>query len=297
MADATENSWRPDRRPATIMTMNDERWGPRIDVRDRIDVEQSALLDLLAALAPPDWARPTMCTGWTVHDVATHLLGGILGKLSRHRDGHQPDAPRPGEAFPAFIDRINDEWTTAARRLSPQVLCGLLASGSTELREHWRSVDLDRLGEPVTWAGPEPAPYWLDAAREYTEHWVHQQQIREAVGAAPLNGPWLRDPVLDTFLRALPYALRAVPAAEGTAARFRISDAEVSRTAERVDGRWASRIGPTGHPTAEVAVPADVAWRLLTGNVDAESVRDKISVTGDPTLCTAMLGMVSIIVS
>ena len=33
----------------------------------------------------------------------------------------------------------------------------------------------------VNWAGPEPAPIWLDPAREYTERWVHQQHIRDAV--------------------------------------------------------------------------------------------------------------------
>lgn len=58
-----------------------------------------------------------------------------------------------------------------------------------------------------------------------------------------------------------------------------------------------ARTGFAKLPTAEVALPADVGWRLLTGNVDADSVRDKVFVTGDPALCTAMLGMVAIIVS
>lgn len=29
---------------------------------------------------------------------------------------------------------------------------------------------------------------WLDAAREYTEFWVHQQQIRDATGRPGADG-------------------------------------------------------------------------------------------------------------
>jgi hypothetical protein len=42
------------------------------------------------------------------------------------------------------------------------------------------------MGEPVTWAGPEPAPIWLDIAREYTERWLHQAQVRDATRNPPL---------------------------------------------------------------------------------------------------------------
>jgi len=37
----------------------------------------------------------------------------------------------------------------------------------------------------VSWAGPEPAPVWLDAARDFSEYWTHQQQICDATGQAP----------------------------------------------------------------------------------------------------------------
>jgi hypothetical protein len=53
----------------------------------------------------------------------------------------------------------------------------------------WRDLDLDALGEPVSWAGPDPAPLWLDCARDFTEYWVHQQQIRDATGRPDTGGP------------------------------------------------------------------------------------------------------------
>ena len=45
------------------------------------------LLALLAGLSAEEWRTPTACAGWSVKDVALHLLGGDLGNLSRRRDG------------------------------------------------------------------------------------------------------------------------------------------------------------------------------------------------------------------
>ena len=38
-------------------------------------------------------------------------------------------------------------------------------------------------GARVVWAGGE-VPVWLGLGRDFTERWVHQKQIREAVGPA-----------------------------------------------------------------------------------------------------------------
>jgi hypothetical protein len=52
---------------------------------------------------------------------------------------------------------------------------------------YFASLDLDSLGGPVSWAGPEAAPVWFGVAREYTERRHHQQQIRDATGRPPLG--------------------------------------------------------------------------------------------------------------
>ncbi|HYZ55728.1 MAG TPA: maleylpyruvate isomerase N-terminal domain-containing protein [Streptosporangiaceae bacterium] len=50
-------------------------------------------MDLLRGFGPAQWAQPTICPGWDVKDVAAHVLGDHIGRLSRHRDGHPPDTP------------------------------------------------------------------------------------------------------------------------------------------------------------------------------------------------------------
>lgn len=123
-----------------------------------------------------------VAAGWAVQDVAAHVLGDHVGRLSRGRDGRRSDGPRAGEASPAFIHRINDEWVTAARRLSPAVLLDLVRTVGEQVLDHWRRTDLHAQRDPVSWAGPDPAPAWLDAARDHSEYWVHRRQIAEAVG-------------------------------------------------------------------------------------------------------------------
>lgn len=282
--------------------MSFTRWGPPIDVLPLFAREEQALLDVLTGLDASQWAAPTVCTGWTVHDLAAHILGGKLGRLSRDRDDYRTTAPRDGEQFAKFLDRINDEWVVACRRLSPEVLFAMLVDSTSQLAEMWGRADLDALGEPVSWAGDEPAPVWLDVAREYTEFWVHQQQIREAVGAheplgaRPLDEPEFRGPVVDTFMRALPHTLRDVETRTVRQLTYTVTGPGGGKwTAQRTADGWAiDRVAPTSRsPLASVTTDADTFWRLCTRNpVD----RDRVTAKGDENVCATLLGMTSIII-
>ncbi|BDH12278.1 hypothetical protein HOK021_34570 [Streptomyces hygroscopicus] len=95
--------------------------GAPIDARPLFVVEQAALIAMLRGLEPADWSREAV--GWTVRDLAAHLLGDFYGRLARGRGGHQ-EGPRlaPGETLEAFIHRINQDWVDALARVSPAAL-------------------------------------------------------------------------------------------------------------------------------------------------------------------------------
>ena len=177
-------------------------------VLDLFADDRTALLSLLAALNADDWEQATTCDGWSVKDVASHILGSDLANLSRRRDGYQGDAPAPGQDLVSFLNGSNDIWMHAARRLSPRVVYDLLAAAGPPLFDYFASLDLLALGAPVSWAGPAPAPVWLDVAREYTERWHHQQHIRDAVGQPGQTDPRFLHSVLATFAYALPATIR-----------------------------------------------------------------------------------------
>lgn len=83
--------------------------------------ERRITADFLATLDDEQWATPSLCEGWTVHDVAAHLLMPLVtsswafaAAMLRHR---------------MSFDRANTDLTaTVAKRSNDEII--------SELREH-----------------------------------------------------------------------------------------------------------------------------------------------------------------
>jgi uncharacterized protein (TIGR03083 family) len=239
-----------------------------------------------------------VCPGWRVHDVVAHVVHDYIRKLSGSRDDHEMAGPRPAENLPVFLARANQEFVDTAASWSPRVLIDLLGHLGPQLDEMWAARDLDRLGWSVSWADPDrPAPMWLDAAREYTEFWVHQQQVRDATGRPGADGAKLVGPVIDTLLRAVPFTLRGLAPEPGTAVHIRVTGPGGGDwTARRADGFWAlDRGAPGGRPAALTEVSADCLWRVATRGITVDAALGRATVSGDRALGAAVLSLVSIV--
>jgi hypothetical protein len=236
--------------------------------------------------------------------VALHLLGGDLANIARRRDrfdgarasGYTGNLGDPA-ALLAFINDWNQVWVQAGRRLSPALLCDLLVVSGDWLHTYYASLDPHLLGSPVSWAGPAPAPVWLDLAREYTEHWTHQQHIRDAVSRPGLKERHWFGPVLATFVQALPHTLRQVDRPPGAILQLTIAgDAGGDWLAVRETAGWALTTAQTAPPTATVTIDQEVAWRLFTRGLDPTEAEASAFLDGDLPLARAALTMVSMIV-
>lgn len=267
-----------------------------VHVLELFPEERAALLALLAGLGDADWERPTACAGWSVRDVVAHVLGGDLGNLSRRRDGHWTTRPAPGESVVALVNRANDDWQRAAQRLSPMVLQELLAVSGAPLFAYFASLDPMAIGGPVSWAGPGPAPVWLDAAREYTERWHHQQHVRDAVGRPGFADPRHMAPVLATFVHALPVAYQPVDAPAGTAVQFHVRGASGGDwSVVREPAGWTLYAGAPSSPAARVDLDQDAAWRLFTRGIPAAEAQRAVTLRGDERLARHVFQAVAII--
>src|ERR1051325_5654651 len=256
------------------------------------------LLLLLSSLSEEEWQKPTACAQWSVKDIALHLLGGEVGILSRQRDGFRPGADSISnyQELVAFINGLNDVWVKATRRLSARLLCELLRHTGAQVCEYFASLDPFAIGGPVDWAGSEPAPVWFDLAREYTERWHHQQQIRDAVGRPGLKQPRSFAPVIDAFVRALPHTYRNVNADEGALVALTISGDSGGRWfVLRGRDEWGLYLDVKREPEAEVIIDEDLAWRLFTKGVTRDEARTAATVIGDAPLATNALEMVSVL--
>lgn len=271
-----------------------------IHVAERFGPLHAELIALLSSLSAEEWARPTAAPLWTVRDVAAHLLDGDVRQLSFRRDGMPPPpADRPVDTyrgFVAYLDHLNAVWVDAARRMSPRLLVELHAFTGPEVTRLFEGLDPHGPALfPVAWAGEATSTNWMDTAREYTERWHHQQQIRDAVGRAPLTGrEWLH-PVLDTFVRALPHTYRDVDAPEGTAVLFAVTgEAGDEWTLLRTGGRWTLHSGAASRPAATVTTDADAAWRLFTKGLSGEAAEERVRIEGEKRLGEPALGALAI---
>jgi uncharacterized protein (TIGR03083 family) len=269
----------------------------KIIVVDRFGPLRIRLLTLLAGLGEEDWNRPTAAPLWSVKDVAAHLLGGDVWILSGKRDGFRlPQTIQSHDQLIELVDRLNAEWVLAASRMSPRLLRELLAFTGPEVEACFAALDPMQIGGPVSWAGPDPAPIWFDLAREFTERWHHQQQIRDATGQPPLYDPYFLSPVLDTFVRALPYAFRNSQAPVGTSVRFEIAgEAGGTWFVYRGEEAWTLVLDAQVEPATNVVIPQDVAWRLFTKGMDREKARSLAVIDGRADLAAAIFATTAII--
>ena len=255
------------------------------------------LLALLRALEPGDWEQPTVAGAWRVRDVAAHLLDGELRALAAHRDGHT--LPVEGRVASygdiiALIQRLNAGGVAFGTRLSPRLLTDLL-----EVTGRWMSafvVSLDPDAPAlfaVAWAGEARSDNRFDTAREYTERWHHQVQIRSAVGErgqpAVLLAPKYLVPLLETSVRVLPHAYRAVSAAEGTTVTLGMaSNPPMSWTLRREGASWRLYSGESSQPTARVIAEPDKLWRLFFNALPVSDATHVFTVDGPQELVTPL---------
>jgi len=257
------------------------------------------LMSVLRPLDPADWSRPTACAFWSVKDIVAHLLDSCVRRLSFGRDQVDASPTRPIASYAdlvGYLNQLNAEWVAATRRVSPRVLMDILDLAEPQLHTYLESLDPDAPAIfGVAWAGQESSPNWFDIGREYTERWLHQQQIREAVGVLGLNArPWLH-PALDIFVRSLPFSYRAVETQPGARIELAVrGDAGAVWTLARGQDSWLLYSGAAGNPTTRVSLDQETAWKLFSKSLSAERASRDIRIDGDQRLGQPVLGALAV---
>jgi Mycothiol maleylpyruvate isomerase N-terminal domain len=262
-------------------------------------VVDGKLVELLRSLAPEEWDLATIAPSWRVRDVAAHLLDTPLRKLSMVRDGWVSEAVElhSEQDLVALVNRLNREGVVLYRRLSPPVLIGLMEWACAQSAAFHEALDpFAAAAFAVSWAGESASLNWFDTARELTERWHHQQQIRLAANRPGLMTPSLYHPVLDCFLRGLPHAFRSLDAVVGTLLAIEISG--------KCGGQWHLLRHHTGWrltaeppyaPAARVVIPQEIAWRVFTKGIDRGAALRQIAIEGDRELGEHVLSLTAIV--
>jgi len=276
----------------------DDALGP-ILVADRLEPLEALLGDLLISLTDDEWERPTLVPRWRVKDVVAHLADTALRRLALCRDGRGfPVAGcDPARDLVAFVNRANADGVRFFRRLPARELIDVVGIAGRAAARYLASLDpMAPAPFAVSWAGDAHSPNWFDTARELTERWHHQQQIRLAVDRP---GAMSRDfyfPVLDCFMRALPHWYRAIDAPEGTSVLVDVEgDAGGTWSIRHDHQRWTRVVPGTISARAHVWIPGDIAWRVFTKGIALEDAAARVRIEGDRALGEQLLRMTAIV--
>jgi uncharacterized protein (TIGR03083 family) len=160
--------------------------------------ERRGFADLVDTLTPQQLATPSLCGGWTVHDIAAHLVVPLLTGLGTV-------AIEMAKARGNF-DRANMALTRSMARKSPAELASLL-------RRH---------------AGSHFTPPGLDSIAPLTDAIIHGQDARRPLGIVREIPPARLLAILN--FQVSPLASRGfVPKGRTAGLRFAASDLDWSQ--------------------------------------------------------------------
>ncbi|UOE46469.1 maleylpyruvate isomerase N-terminal domain-containing protein [Mucilaginibacter sp. SMC90] len=257
------------------------------------------LIELLKSLSAEEWDRPTLAKLWTVKDIAAHLLDGNMRAIAM---AHQfaGDAPSmPINSYNDLVDYLNGlnaAWVKAMRRVSPQMIIELLETTGKQYSGIMAGADLFAPAPfSVAWAGEDESVNWFHIAREYTEKFHHQQQIRDAVGKQGILTAGLFYPCIDTFMRGLPHAYRTVIANTGALIQITITgEAGGNWYLLKTTDSWALTKNSGAAPDTIVTLSPDVAWKVFTKGINPQTALDASKISGNINLGENLFNMVAV---
>ncbi|MDQ1086338.1 maleylpyruvate isomerase N-terminal domain-containing protein [Siphonobacter sp. SORGH_AS_1065] len=256
------------------------------------------LFDLLRSLNSEEWQAQTIAKRWKVKDVVAHLLDGNIRILSQLRDGYQGENPsiHSYQDLLDYLNGLNADWVQAMKRVSPPLLILLHELTGPLYCDYYATLDPEAPATfSVAWAGEEESKNWMHLAREYTEKWLHQQQIRAAVHKPGLLTKEFFYPFIDTFMYALPHTYRSIQAENGTTIQLTItSEIGGSWYVVRENNAWILKKEYIGNPTSEVSLSPETAWPLFSKSIWPQEIMHQVMIRGDQKLGRVALEMVSV---
>jgi uncharacterized protein (TIGR03083 family) len=246
---------------------------------------------LLTKLSDEEWGVLTDCPGWTVRDQVSHLIGFEQQWFLR-----KSVPPIEADAYAYVQNELgasNEAWITQRRSAGPNTL-------RTELSHviEARIVQLNAARHfpqglstiITTFRGDETMRDAL--ALRLFDIWVHEQDIRRAVGVTGNNeGPAMLH-ARDRMLDSLPWvAAKQAKLPEGSIVGVALyGSAQLLKVVRVIDGRGELVHAASHRPTAALTMHEETFLLATTGRVAAATLleRGKISLRGDIELGTQM---------
>jgi uncharacterized protein (TIGR03083 family) len=249
-------------------------------VVELLGVQWSDIASLLAGRSDEEWSRRAL-PGWDVHDVVAHLIG-----TERSLSGAAlPEIPAsPGEHVRNDIGKVNEAWICQLRdRTHPELLADFRAVTGERLTS-LRAMAVADFNAP-SWTPAGNATYARFMQIRIFDCWMHEQDIRAAIGRPGNDAGQAAEQSLDEVVLALGYIVgKRGRAPDGSSVLIRLTGPVKRELAIVVQGRARVVAAIEGEPTATLTLSSSLFMRLAGGREDAESALDRIELGGDQAL-------------
>ncbi len=245
--------------------------------------EWETIAELCTGLDAEEWAQPTDCPGWSVQDNLSHLIGTermLLGDPVPEIDiGEVPHIRNE-------IGQINEMWIVERRPwASDRVLAEFRQVTKARLAALAAMTQADFDAESETPAGRDT--YGRLMRIRVLDCWLHEQDIRGAVGRpGHIAGPVV-EVVLDEFAFAVAFAVAKLGRApDGSRVLIELSGPAARSWRVQVDnqrGRLVESFDGDAEPTITLRTDAHSYTRLVGGRLSAPEATSSglVSLEGD----------------
>jgi uncharacterized protein (TIGR03083 family) len=251
---------------------------------DALVTEWRSIADLLASLDDAQWDTPTSLPGWTVRDVAAHLIGTESMLAGQDRPGEPlPEGQRPPHVK-NDIGAFNEQWVAALRHEAPVVVLDRFRAITAEREQALRSMGQEEFDAP-SWTPAGQATYGRFMQIRLFDCWLHEQDIRDAVGRPGHDVGPCAEGSIEEVVRALGFLVgKRAGAPPGSRVTIELTGGVERSLHVAVDERAAVVDTLDGPATVVLRMPSDLFIRLAGGRVDPAEHLDEIAIDGDAEL-------------
>lgn len=263
---------------------------------DMMEGVWNSIGELCEGLTEAEWKTPTDCPGWSVQDQISHLAGSETGIL-----GDPDPAHTPGEAALAHTrseQGRRNEIVVDFRRpwAGEQALSDFRAKTARRVEFLRRQSDDDFAAEMPTPIGPAPMSEFISI--RIMDAWVHEQDIRRAIGRPGHYDSPAAAHALGRVIRAMPFvAARRAQAPDGATVVFRISGPAGRVIPIGVEERRGRELEQTpDSPTVSITLDAETFGCLGCGRWEPDEALQsgKVSIEGDTALGESIVRQMNI---
>lgn len=248
----------------------------------------ASIIGLLPTLDDADWAKSTDCPGWTVKDVAAHLAHLEHELATGTASAADPDA--------TVVESTYTEAGVEARRghTSGELQTQFAEAVAVRDRALQTLPDDPQSPAPVTPGGVDWS--WDTLLRNRAiDVWVHEQDIRRAVGRPGDLASTGAHVTTDTFKLAMPYVIgKKVKPAPGTTIGWHVTGEIPFDLIVIVgeDGRAKPAESFEGEPQVSLSMTTEEFNVLAAGRRTADQL--DVGISGDTHLGQTVLAAMSV---